>query len=156
MAGYPRKILSLELALKEVVKKIKDSGLKQATGKSESHFRKCSDPNNNDHNIHHKDSIAIDIYCMKEGLGAPMLNVHQDIIESNIYSIKQEDFSRTLINIGARIGRLMEVAEKSISHDSEGGKAISQTEIQNIYSKIKDVEEKIIQLKFFLDKKNKV
>jgi len=153
MAGYPRKILSLELALKEVVKKIKDSGLKQATGKSESHFRKCSDPNDNDHNIHHKDSIAIDIFCMKNGFGTPMLNVHEDIVESGIYSIKQEDFSITLINIGARIGRLMEVAEKSISDKSEGGKEISQTEIQNIYSKIVDVEEKIIQLKLFLDKK---
>jgi hypothetical protein len=82
-----------------------------------------------------------------------MLNVHEDIVESGIYSIKQEDFSRTLINIGARIGRLMEVAEKSISDKSEAGKEISQSEVQNIYSKIVDVEEKIIQLKLFLDKK---
>jgi hypothetical protein len=37
MAGYPRKLLSLELALKEAIKELKEDGLKKATGKSESH-----------------------------------------------------------------------------------------------------------------------
>ena len=45
MAGYTRKLISLELALKEIIKNLKEEGLKKATNKSESHFRKCSDEN---------------------------------------------------------------------------------------------------------------
>jgi hypothetical protein len=54
MAGYLRKLISLEQALKEVIRDLKDSGLKEATNKSESHFRKCSDEKDKDHNIHHQ------------------------------------------------------------------------------------------------------
>ena len=43
MTGYPRKLLSLEQALKNIIRELKPDGIKDATGKSESHFRKCSD-----------------------------------------------------------------------------------------------------------------
>ena len=76
MSGYSRKLVSLEIALKEIIKDLKDEGLKKATGKSESHFRKCSDENDTDHNIHHKDSVAIDIECLKRGLGNPIHLLH--------------------------------------------------------------------------------
>ena len=51
MAGYPRKLLSLELALKTVIRELRDEGIKSATSKSESHFRKCSDEQDKDHNL---------------------------------------------------------------------------------------------------------
>ena len=60
MAGYPRKLLSLELALKNIIKELKKDEIKEITGKSESHYRKCTDVNNRDNNIHHKESIEID------------------------------------------------------------------------------------------------
>ena len=56
MAGYPRKLLSLELALKNIIKELKKDEIKEITGKSESHFRKCTDEQDLDHNIHHLDS----------------------------------------------------------------------------------------------------
>jgi hypothetical protein len=40
MAGYPRKLLSLELALKNIIKELKKDEIKEITGKSESHFQK--------------------------------------------------------------------------------------------------------------------
>ena len=43
MAGYLRKLISLENALKNAINDLKDDGLKKATGKSASHFRKCTD-----------------------------------------------------------------------------------------------------------------
>ena len=89
MAGYTRKLISLELALKEIIKDLKDEGLKKATNKSESHFRKCSDKNDNDHNIHHKDSIAIDLECIKRGLGTPMLKAHENMLEATHPEIKK-------------------------------------------------------------------
>ena len=57
MAGYPRKLLSLELALKNIIKELKKDEIKEITGKSESHFRKCTDEQDLDHNIHHLDSV---------------------------------------------------------------------------------------------------
>lgn len=151
MAGYPRKLLSLENTLKQIIKDLKGDVLKIATGKSESHFRKCSDEND-PQDIHHIDSIAIDIECLKRQLGTPMMDAHEDILDS----IKMENeitdnASNILIHIGARIGKLMETTHKAVSPDGEGGKRISQTEKSNISKAISDVEKKILQLKALID-----
>ena len=151
MAGYPRKILSLEAAIKEAIKELKDEGIKLATGKSESHFRKCSDPNDKDHNIHHKDSVEIDKLCLKKGLGTPMLSAHESILDAQSQWNFKESVSNTLITMGARIGKLMETTHGAVHPDSDDGSSLSQKEKEKIYSAIKDVEEKIIQLKLFID-----
>ena len=59
MAGYLRKLISLENALKNAINDLKDEGLKEATGKSESHFRKCTDENNKDNNIITKTQLKL-------------------------------------------------------------------------------------------------
>ena len=129
MAGYLRKLISLENALKNAINDLKDEGLKEATGKSASHFRKCTDLNNKDNNIHHKDSIEIDKYCLKKGYGNPMLIAHESILEAERIKLnKYEDASNTLINIGAKIGRLMETTQKAIEDESDQGKKLSQRE----------------------------
>ena len=153
MAGYLRKLISLEQALKEVIRDLKGHGLKEATNKSESHFRKCSDEKDKDHNIHHKDSIEIDKYCLKKGFGNPMLIAHESILEAEKIKLnKFEDTSNTLINIGAKIGRLMETTQKAFENDSDLGKKLSQKEKQLIHKSIDEVEEKILQLKVIVDK----
>lgn len=153
MAGYPRKLLSLELALKNIIKDLKKDEIKEITGKSESHFRKCTDVNNKDNNIHHKDSIEIDKYCLKKGYGNPMLIAHESILEAERIKLnKYEDASNTLINIGAKIGRLMETTQKAIEDESDQGKKLSQREKQSIHKSIDEVEEKILQLKVIVDK----
>ena len=75
MAGYLRKLISLENALKNAINDLKDEGLKEATGKSESHFRKCTDEQDLDHNIHHLDAVKLDIEFRRRKLGSPMLEV---------------------------------------------------------------------------------
>ena len=153
MAGYLRKLISLENALKNAINDLKDEGLKEATGKSESHFRKCTDVNNKDNNIHHKDSIEIDKYCLKNGYGNPMLIAHESILEAERIKLnKFEDTSNTLINIGAKIGRLMETTQEAIGDESDLGKKLSQKEKQLIHKSIDEVEEKILQLKVIVDK----
>lgn len=153
MAGYLRKLISLENALKNAINDLKDDGLKKATGKSASHFRKCTDVNNKDNNIHHKDSIEIDKYCLKNGYGNPMLIAHESILEAERIKLnKYEDTSNTLINIGAKIGRLMETTQEAIGDESDLGKKLSQKEKQLIHKSIDEVEEKILQLKVIVDK----
>lgn len=153
MPGYLRKLISLENALKNAINDLKDEGLREATGKSASHFRKCTDVNNKDNNIHHRDSIEIDKFCLKKGYGNPMLVAHESILEAERIKLnKFEDASNTLINIGAKIGRLMETTQKAIEDDSDKGKNLSQQEKQSIHKSIDEVEEKILQLKVIVDK----
>ena len=156
MSGYSRKLISLEGALKEVIKNLKNEALKDATGKSESHFRKCSDENDTQ-DIHHIDSIKIDIECLKRGLGSPMLTAHEDMLEATNPEYKNLDnASNTLINIGAKIGRLMETTQKAINPEGESGQKISETERKHISKAITDVEDKILQLRMIIDRSNKL
>ena len=152
MAGYLRKLISLEIALKNAINDLKDKRLREATGKSESHFRKCSDEKNSDNNIHHKDSIEIDKYCMIRGLGHPMLTSHQTILEAADKSTTNVDsVSNTLINIGSRIGRLMDTTQKEMDPEGEEGQNLSQKEKDQIHKAIKEVEDKILNLKMIVD-----
>ena len=157
MSGYSRKLISLEGALKEVIKDLKSEALKDATGKSESHFRKCSDENDTQ-DIHHIDSIKIDIECLKRGYTyAPMLAAHEDMLEATKSEYKNLDnASNTLINIGAKIGRLMETTQKAINPEGESGQKISETERKHISKAITDVEDKILQLRMIIDRSNKL
>ena len=153
MAGYLRKLVSLEIALKSAINDLKDEVLREATGKSESHFRKCSDEKNKDNNIHHKDSIEIDKASLKRGFGSPMLTAHESILQAEKIKLsKFENASNTLINIGAKIGRLMEATQEAIEDDSEMGDKLSQKEKELIHKSIDEVEEKILQLKVIVDK----
>jgi len=156
MSGYSRKLISLEGALKEVIKDLKSEALKDVTGKTESHFRKCSDENDTQ-DIHHIDSIKIDIECLKRGLGSPMLTAHEDMLEATKSEYKNLDnASNTLINIGAKIGRLMETTQKAINPEGESGQKISETERKHISKAITDVEDKILQLRMIIDRSNKL
>ena len=156
MSGYSRKLVSLESALKEVINDLKTDALKDATGKSESHFRKCSDENDTQ-DIHHIDSIKIDIECLKRGLGNPMLTAHEDMLEATNPEYKNLDnASNTLINIGAKIGRLMETTQKAINPKGESGQKISETEKKHISKALNDVEDKILELKLIIERSNKL
>ena len=156
MSGYTRKLISLESTLKEVIKDIKSESLKNVTGKSESHFRKCSDENDTQ-DIHHIDSIKIDIECLKRGLGSPMLTAHEDMLEATNPEYKNLDnASNTLINIGAKIGRLMETTQKAINPEGESGNRISETEKKHISKALNDVEDKILELKLIIERANKL
>jgi hypothetical protein len=85
---------------------------------------------------------------MREGLGSPMLSAHQYQIDKALTSGKNlENITTSLIDTGARIGRLMEVTKLALDANSSAGKAISKMEKEQIYKSIRDVEEKISNLK---------
>jgi len=58
-----------------------------------------------------------------------------------------ENISNTLINIGGRIGNLMDVTNESLSPDSQDGENLSNKEKDQIHKAIKEVEEKMARLK---------
>ena len=56
-----RKPLSIEFVLSQVLTKLNEIEIKNSTGKSVSHFRKCGDTDDKDHNISFSDAIKLDI-----------------------------------------------------------------------------------------------
>ena len=143
-----REPLSIEKILKDIIGKLKENEIEQFTGKSISHFRKCSDHHDKDHNLHLNDAIKLDILSVKSQKGTPFLD-HISLIVNKEFSDmdKLEDVSRNLINIGGRIGNLMDIADKALHPESPKGEEISKGEKDNIFNAISEVEEKIAKLK---------
>ena len=147
MAGYSREFLSIEQALKQVVKDLKSDGVLKSTGKTESYFRKCSDENDSDRLIHHIDSVKLDIECMKRGLCHPLLTAHQIQIEKAMCDNKDINVTQSLLSTVTRIGRLTDVTKQAMDPSSPGGANFSKQEKDKIYKALKDVEEKLTSLK---------
>ena len=143
-----REPLSIEKILKDLISKLKENEIKEFTGKSISHFRKCSDPNDKDHNLHLSDAIKLDILSLRSQNGSPFLDNIELIIDQEFNELeKLKDLSRILNNIGGRIGNLMDVTEQATSPESQKGTEISTKEKDNIFKAISEVEEKIAKLK---------
>ena len=143
-----REPLSIEKILKDLISKLKENEIKEFTGKSISHFRKCSDPDDKDHNLHLSDAIKLDILSLRSQNGSPFLDNIELIIDQEFNELeKLKDISRILNNIGGRIGNLMDVTEQATSPESQKGAEISSKEKDNIFKAISEVEEKIAKLK---------
>ena len=143
-----REPLSVEKILKSIISKLKENEIEEFTGKSISHFRKCSDPDDKDHNIHLNDAIKLDVLSVKSQKGTPFLDHISLIINKEFSDIdKIEDVSRNLITIGGRIGNLMDITDKALHPESPKGEEISKKEKDNIFNGISEVEEKIAKLK---------
>ena len=85
---------------------------------------------------------------LKSQRGTPFLDNISLIIDREFSSQeKAEDVSKNLINIGGRIGNLMDVVQNALDPNSPGGIEISVKEKDNIYKAISEVEEKIAKLK---------
>ena len=143
-----RKPLTVEHVLSSVIKDLDENNVKELTGKSLSHFRKCSDPEDKDHNLHFNDAIKLDLILQKSQKGTPFLDNFEIILNDEMSNIEEsKNISHTLINIGGRIGNLMDVTKESISPDSHDGENISAKEKDEIHKAIKEVEEKMARLK---------
>ena len=75
-----RKPLSIEFTLNQALTKLDEAEVKKSTGKSISHFRKCGDADDKDHNIGFSDAIKLDILLQQKKLGTPLLDYFNFII----------------------------------------------------------------------------
>ena len=143
-----RKPLSIEFSLNQALTKLKDEEIKKSTGKSISHFRKCGDADDKDHNIGFSDAIKLDILLQQKKLGTPLLDYFNFKLEYEIRKINEyENISSVLINIGGRIGNLMDITQEAIDPTSPHGSSITEQEKQKIFKAVSEVEEKIAKLK---------
>ena len=143
-----REPLTIEKILQDVIVKLKENDIKEFTGKSISHFRKCSDAEDKDHNVHLGDAIKLDILMQRKALGTPFLDNFELILEHEFKKINSfENVESTLIKIGGRVGNLMDVVQEAINPESALGKELSNNEKDIISKAITEVEEKVAKLK---------
>ena len=143
-----REPLSTEHVLSNIIKKLDENDIKNITNKSVSHFRKCSDPDDKDHNLYYNDAVKLDILMQRKSFGTPFIDNFSLLIEDEFDKINvYENVASTLIKIGGRMGNLMDTTQQAMSPDSQMGKEISKKEKDQIYKAINEVEEKIAKLK---------
>ena len=143
-----RKPLSIEFVLSQVLTKLDEIEIKNSTGKSISHFRKCGDEDDKDHNISFSDAIKLDILLQQKKLGTPLLDYFNLKLEYELRKINEyENISNVLINIGGRIGNLMDITQEAIKPSGPKGSVITKEEKQKIFKAVSEVEEKIAKLK---------
>ena len=143
-----RNPLSIENVLSSMISKLDEDEVKNLTNKSISHFRKCSDPDDKDHNLYLGDAIKLDIIMQRNSLGTPLMDNFQIMLDQEFKKVNSfENLENTLLKVGGRVGDLMDVVQEAMKPDSALGKDLSKKERDLINKSIIELEEKIAKLK---------
>ena len=143
-----RNPLSIENVLSNMISKLNEDEVKNLTNKSISHFRKCSDPDDKDHNLYLGDAIKLDIIMQRNSLGTPLMDNFQIMLDEEFKKVNSfENLENTLLKVGGRVGDLMDVVQEAMNPDSSLGKYLSKKEKDLINKSIIELEEKIAKLK---------
>ena len=143
-----RNPLSIENVLSNMISKLNEDEVKNLTNKSISHFRKCSDPDDKDHNLYLSDAIKLDIIMQRNSLGTPLMDNFQIMLDQEFKKVNSfENLENTLLKVGGRVGDLMDVVQEAMNPDSALGKDLSKKEKDLINKSIIELEEKIAKLK---------
>ena len=143
-----RNPLSIENVLSNMISKLDEDEVKNLTNKSISHFRKCSDPDDKDHNLYLSDAIKLDVIMQRNSLGTPLMDNFQIMLDEEFKKVNSfENLENTLLKVGGRVGDLMDVVQEAMNPDSALGKDLSKKEKDLISKSIIELEEKIAKLK---------
>ena len=143
-----RNPLSIENVLSNMISKLDEDEVKNLTNKSISHFRKCSDPDDKDHNLYLSDAIKLDIIMQRNSLGTPLMDNFQIMLDEEFKRVNSfENLENTLLKVGGRVGNLMDVVQEAMDPESPLGKDLSKKEKDLISKSIIELEEKIAKLK---------
>ena len=98
-------------------------------------------------NLSFEDAIKIESLLINAGKGSPLIDFFNAYLDSKKDNHNYFDsINSNLINIGGRLGDVMDVIQESSSLDSESGKSISKIERDKIHKAIMLLEEKIKNL----------
>ena len=143
-----RNPLSIENVLSNIISKLDEDEVKNLTNKSISHFRKCSDPDDKDHNLYLSDAIKLDVIMQRNSLGTPLMDNFQIMLDEEFKKVNSfENLENTLLKVGGRVGNLMDVVQEAMDPQSPLGKDLSKKEKDLISKSIIELEEKIAKLK---------
>ena len=143
-----RNPLSIENVLSNMISKLDEDEVKNLTNKSISHFRKCSDPDDKDHNLYLSDAIKLYVIMQRNSLGTPLMDNFQIMLDEEFKKVNSfENLENTLLKVGGRVGNLMDVVQEAMDPESPLGKDLSKKEKDLISKSIIELEEKIAKLK---------
>ena len=143
-----RNPISIENVLSSMISKLDEDEVKNLTNKSISHFRKCSDPDDKDHNLYLSDAIKLDVIMQRNSLGTPFMDNFQIMLDEEFKKVNSfENLENTLLKVGGRVGNLMDVVQEAMDPESPLGKDLSKKEKDLISKSIIELEEKIAKLK---------
>ena len=144
-----RNPLSIENVLSNMIGKLNVDEVKNLTNKSISHFRKCSDPDDKDHNLYLSDAIKLDVIMQRNSLGTPLMDNFQIMLDEEFKKVNSfENLENTLLKVGGRVGNLMDVVQEAMDPQSPLGKDLSKKEKDLINKSIIELEEKIANLRY--------
>jgi len=147
-----RNPLSIENVLSNMISKLDEDEVKNLTNKSISHFRKCSDPDDKDHNLYLSDAIKLDVIMQRNSLGTPLMDNFQIMLDEEFKKVNSfENLENTLLKVGGRVGNLMDVVQEAMDPESPLGKDLSKKEKDLIFKSIIELEEKIAKLKMSIE-----
>ena len=148
-----RELSSIEHGLAEAIKNLKAEVIEQATGKSISFIRKCSDPDL-DQQLDHNDAIKIDKACIENGLNPYLLRSHEFIILKELKKTKIENktMNELLVQFTISLGKLLDKIKSAKNPKGDKGEAITSAEKKEIFDAFHEFENKILKIKTSLDK----
>lgn len=148
-----RELSSIEHGLAEAIKNLKAEIIEQATGKSISFIRKCSDPDL-DQQLDHNDAIKIDKACIENGLNPYLLRSHEFIILKELKKTKIENktMNELLVQFTISLGKLLDKIKSAKNPKGDKGEAITSAEKKEIFDAFHEFENKILKIKTSLDK----
>ena len=148
-----RELSSIEHGLAEAIKNLKTEVIEQATGKSISFIRKCSDPDL-DQQLDHNDAIKIDKACIENGLSPYLLRSHEFIILKELKKTKIENKSMNelLVQFTISLGKLLDRIKSAKNPKGDKGEAITSAEKKEIFDAFHEFENKVLKIKTSLDK----
>ena len=138
-----REVLSIEFTLSQIINKLDPEEVKNATNKSISHFRKCSDPEDKNHTLFLKDAIQLDILLQNKKLGTPFLDLIEIILNSELKKNNNySDIKSVLINLGGRMGDLMDTTLDAINPAGTQGVKITLDEKKKFLRLLRNLKKK--------------
>ena len=149
-----RKIGSIEDAIMQVLKILNEDEVFNSIKKKSDYLRKCSNPDL-PQQIDHKDSLKLDLECMKKGKIPPFFTAHEYNVVHQFenFAYKDNDIDELLVKSTILHGKLTEVVKMAEDPKSDDGSKISLIEKKEIMEAIKNLEEKINKIKITIDQK---
>ena len=119
-----RNPLSIENVLSNMISKLNEDEVKNLTNKSISHFRKCSDPDDKDHNLYLSDAIKLDIIMQRNSLGTPLMDNFQIMLDEEFKKVEvivpDDQLSLAIGRKGQNVRLASHVSKWEISILTEG------------------------------------
>ena len=142
-----RKLASIEKGLEEITKVLSEEEIKKAINKGASYIRKCSDPDPDSdgikRNIDHKDSVQLDLACVRKGVAPPLLTSHQYIIDQEKNKLENEDMndvSRMLVKFSILEGELNKFIIDATDPEGPGGEKVTELEKKKSLNQLKKLK----------------